>query len=142
MIGEKVRTVYGMKRFPTETDPDRMLYGGGFFGDADRRVMARLREMAPADLGTAPLTFEDERLPEMLFRYRGRNWPQTLSEPERSAWDSYRRRRLSDPAGGASLGLAEYRQRLAQLRGECADDRDKRALLDELEAWGDRLETW
>lgn len=142
LVEEKVRTVHSMKRFPTETDPDRMLYAGGFFGDADRRAMARLREMAPAELGTTHLAFEDERLPEMLFRYRGRNWPQSLSEPERSAWESYRRRRLSDPAGGASLGLAEYRQRLAQLRGECADDRDKRALLDELEAWGDRLETW
>ena len=47
--------------------------------------------------------FKDTRLDELLFRYRARNWPQTLTLPEQQRWDEYRRRRLS-----LDVGLSEY----------------------------------
>ena len=60
-----------------EDDPDFMIYSG-FFGDDDRSHMETLRGIAPADLGRVDLPFRDRRLPEMQFRYRARNFPETL----------------------------------------------------------------
>ena len=38
--------------------------------------------------------FLDERLPELLLHYKGRNFPESLSETETKAYEIYRRARL------------------------------------------------
>ena len=63
-------------------DPDRMLYSGSFFSPADRHLMNKILRIAPADLGRHLWSFQDERLQLMLFRYRARNYPETLSQEE------------------------------------------------------------
>jgi len=138
-LAEKVQRVHTLADFPPETDPDLMLYTGGFFPDADRREMERLRGLGPGELAVEPFVFEDRRLPEMLFRYRARNWPQTLSDREREHWDTYRHRRLTEPDAGGSIVVDAYRQRLTELRTELADDPKSLTLLDELERWGERV---
>ena len=45
--------------------------------------------------------FEDERLGTLLFRYRARNFPDTLHEHEAQAWEDHRAARLFDGHGGA-----------------------------------------
>jgi len=52
-------------------------------------------------LATARPSFEDERLAELLLRYRARNFPETLSEAEAQNWEEHRAARLFDGAGGA-----------------------------------------
>ena len=42
-----------------------------------------------------------ERLDDLLFRYRARNFPDTLQEQESAAWEAHRAARLFDGAGGA-----------------------------------------
>jgi exodeoxyribonuclease-1 len=138
-LAEKVRQVHLMTDFPPETDPDLMIYSGGFFPDADRREMARLQGLGPDALAAERFAFEDSRLPEMLFRYRARNWPQTLNEREREDWDAYRLERLTDPHGGGSIAIDEYHQRLMELRAEEAGDRTRTDLLDQLEQWAERV---
>ena len=116
-----------------------MLYGGGFFSHADRREMDRVQTATPAELAKGGFRFQDARLPEMLLRYRARNWPETLTGAERSAWDSYRRRRLTEPDGGGSLTLDAYREALTRLGAEHAEDPARGAVLSELATWGDGL---
>ena len=82
-----------------ESDPDTQLYAG-FFGHGDKSTMDLVRA-TPADLlGEREFAFTDSRLPEMLFRYRARNWPHTLSEAEQKRWrlhcSDYFSRRLPD----------------------------------------------
>jgi len=77
--------------YPAVTDPDLMLYGGGFFSNADKQSMAVIRQTSPQHLPELSLPFEDARLPEMLFRYRARNHPHTLTPDEELRWDVYRR---------------------------------------------------
>ena len=48
------------------------------------------RHMAPR-AGTQPFQFDDPRLTQMLFRYRARNYPDSLSAAERTEWDEYPR---------------------------------------------------
>jgi exodeoxyribonuclease-1 len=81
-------------------DVDEDLYGG-FVGNNDRRILDKLRGDDPARLAVARPGFEDKRLGELLFRYRARNFPDTLSEEEAQAWEEHRAARLFDGAGGA-----------------------------------------
>jgi exodeoxyribonuclease-1 len=116
-----------------------MIYSGGFFPDADRREMMRVRALGPEQLASEAFAFQDARLDEMLFRYRARNWPQTLTPDERGQWDAYRLQRLTDPGAGASITIDAFRDRLKALRGELPGEADRLALLDELEDWGERV---
>ncbi|MGB6189773.1 MAG: exodeoxyribonuclease I [Aeromonas molluscorum] len=68
-----------------DNDPDTQLYAG-FFGQGDKASMDMVRATSPELLGEREFAFSDKRLPELLFRYRARNWPQTLSEPELKRW--------------------------------------------------------
>lgn len=114
----KVREIFASEPpGPPETDPDLMLYAGPFLGDSDRSTLDRLRRLDPSELCGLRPAFVDHRLPEMLFRYRARNYPETLDAGESARWEAFRRRRLTDPNGGASIVRAEYEARLRELEG-------------------------
>ena len=116
-----------------------MLYSGGFFSDSDRRVMDRLRSSSPEDLASASFPFEDARLPEMLFRYRARNFPGTLSPEESALWEEYRFGYLTDPEMGASICMEEYQQEIeTRLANDELGD-EQRVLLEQLLEYGDSL---
>ena len=83
-----------------DTDVDEDLYGG-FISNNDKRKLESLRADKPERLATAKPSFEDERLSELFFRYRARNFPQTLSEVEAAQWEQHRATRLFDGAAGA-----------------------------------------
>jgi exodeoxyribonuclease-1 len=135
----KMRAIYSDRDLPPITDPDRMLYAGGFFSAADRGTMEQVLRSSPEELAAASFVFEDERLPEMLFRYRARNFPQSLSPGEREQWADYRFHRLTDPDGGASICLEDYQALISQCLA--ADDlagKDREMLLALLD-YGDQL---
>ncbi|KFI08741.1 exodeoxyribonuclease I [Massilia sp. BSC265] len=81
-------------------DVDEDLYGG-FVGNGDRRKLESLRQEKPSVLAGMRPSFEDERLGELFFRYRARNFPQTLSEDERELWEAHRAARLFEGVAGA-----------------------------------------
>ncbi len=81
-------------------DVDEDLYGG-FVGNGDRRKLESLRHEKPQALAGMRPSFEDERLGELFFRYRARNFPDTLSEDERELWEAHRAARLFEGAAGA-----------------------------------------
>ncbi|KAF3997685.1 exodeoxyribonuclease I [Glaciimonas immobilis] len=83
---------------PTDVDED--LYGG-FIGNGDRRKLDDCRTMSPQKLSTSVPNFDDKRLEELLFRYRARNFPETLSEEESQRWEEHRAAKLFDGEGGA-----------------------------------------
>jgi exodeoxyribonuclease-1 len=87
---------------PPESTPDvdEDLYGG-FVGNGDRRRLNQLRALSPAELALARTGFDDARLEELLFRYRARNFPDSLAAPERARWEAHRAARLFDGEGGA-----------------------------------------
>ncbi|MBE0546993.1 MAG: exodeoxyribonuclease I [Rubrivivax sp.] len=106
-------------------DIDEDLYGG-FVHNEDRRTLQRLRELNPVQLASKRPAFHDGRLEELLFRYRARNFPETLDEAERSRWHQHRVERLHGGAGGA-LTLATYFERIDML-AESADERGQALL--------------
>jgi exodeoxyribonuclease-1 len=87
---------------PKEATPDvdEDLYGG-FIGNADRRRLTQLRSLSPMELAKARTGFDDPRLEELLFRYRARNFAETLNEEELERWEAHRVAKLLEGEGGA-----------------------------------------
>jgi exodeoxyribonuclease-1 len=86
------------ERQGAEADPDFMIYSGGFFSDSDKSLMQTVRGTRAEDLGRLDLPFRDPRLQEMLFRYRARNFPDSLNESEKRRWDQFRSDRVLSEA--------------------------------------------
>jgi exodeoxyribonuclease-1 len=87
---------------PEEATPDvdEDLYGG-FVGNADRRRLNQLRGLSPAELTHQRTGFDDERLAELLFRYRARNFADSLTPDELQRWEEHRAARLLEGERGA-----------------------------------------
>ncbi len=139
-LAEKIRRIYAAESARAPADPDAALYDG-FIGDTDKRKLAQVRSVPPNHLGRHDFGFQDPRLTELLFRYRARNWPDTLTSAERSAWNAYRRLRLAVDSGRSEFTFDSYDAQIAALRAASAEDGTKLALLDRLEAWGAAIKT-
>ena len=106
-------------------DVDEDLYGG-FVSNADRRRLNDLRQLKAQELASARPAFDDARLPELLWRYRARNFPQSLSADELARWEAHRSARLFDGEGGA-LTIEQLFEELDSL-AESADERGEAIL--------------
>jgi exodeoxyribonuclease-1 len=67
-----------------------------------------VRRADPQRLSHENWPFDDPRLPELLFRYRARNFPETLSASDRSRWETFCRNRLNSPEFGAPNTLESF----------------------------------
>jgi exodeoxyribonuclease-1 len=81
-------------------DVDEDLYGG-FIGNADRRRLNQLRDLSIEKLAASRNAFDDPRLAELVFRYRARNFPASLTADEHARWEEHRVARLFNGEGGA-----------------------------------------
>ena len=85
--------VFSGRDFAPATDVDVQLYDA-FFPAADKQAMQTVHQLSPWDLADWPAPFNDKRGEEMLFRFRARNYPDTLNEAERERWEQHRIARL------------------------------------------------
>lgn len=106
-------------------DVDEDLYGG-FVGNGDRRRLTQLRALSPAELAKARTGFDDPRLEELLFRYRARNFSDTLAEEEQERWEAHRVARLLEGEGGARNVDALFAE--IDMLAETADERGEEIL--------------
>ncbi|QGA51763.1 MULTISPECIES: exodeoxyribonuclease I [Pseudomonas] len=104
---DKLQAIYGREDFTASEDPEQQLYAG-FLGDRDRRLCEQVRMADPVQLTQERWPFDDERLPELLFRYRARNFPDTLSPEEQERWRLFCQQRLSTPEWGAPNTLESF----------------------------------
>jgi exodeoxyribonuclease-1 len=111
---DKVRAIYASEEFVPCLDPEQQLYDG-FVGDRDRRLCEQVRTADPAQLAQQQWPFDDERLPELLFRYRARNFPDTLNDEEKARWRLFCQKRLSAPEWGAPNTLQAFNEAAVEL---------------------------
>lgn len=111
---DKLAAVYAEEDFAASDDPEQQLYDG-FIGDRDRRLCEQVRLAEPGQLARQQWPFDDQRLPELLFRYRARNFPETLNNEEQECWRNFCQQRLSDPQYGAPNTLAAFKQARLEL---------------------------
>ncbi len=124
--------------FPTESDPDRMIYSG-FFEQQDKQLMRRIHTMTPEQLGSETFSFQDPRLEQMLFRYRARNWPETLNEAEQLRWQRFCQHRILDEAGGGTIHYAQFEREISTLTQLHANNPEKLQVLQALAVYGESL---
>ncbi len=140
-IQQKISKIFEPQEYEPVTDPDLMIYAGGFFSEKDKSLMNSLHESAPEALGTQTWRFDDARLPEMLFRYRARNYPETLTAEEQAQWLEHCRARLIEGEAG-HLNFNGFFAEIEQLRSEMVLDEHQRKVLDNVTAFGRELESF
>lgn len=114
--------------FPPASDVEGKLYDS-FTPKSDQ---AKIRLVAAADsTGLADLhpNFTDERLDELLFRYKARQYPASLSESEEERWRKFRRAKLERE-------LPAYLSELSKLASSLAADQ---FILEELQLWAESI---
>ena len=123
--------VYRSAERPVDANPDTALYGS-FVPKEDRGLIQEVRDASPAELRDRRFAFSDSRLPELLFRYRARNWPEILSDAERSQWHEYCRTQWET---SEHLNLETFRSALeSEMQAENLSEKQTNALAD-LERW-------
>lgn len=136
---DKLAAIYREEAFVGSNDPEQQLYDG-FIGDRDRRLCEQVRSAPPEALANdKKWPFDDARLPELLFRYRARNFPASLSAAESQRWAEFCRQRLSDPEFGAPNTLTQFHAALEQLRTDC--NPGQLQLLQQWQAYAQALQT-
>ena len=118
-------------------DVDEDLYGG-FVGNADRRRLNDLLRLSPSELALVRTGFDDARLTELVWRYRARNFPDTLSDAEQARWAEHRAARLMEGEGGA-LTLQGFFDRIDGLAEGVEDDERAQGVLEALYEWGEHI---
>ncbi|BFI50002.1 exodeoxyribonuclease I [Yersinia pseudotuberculosis] len=122
-VREKVVALFAQAEpFAVADDVDTQLYNG-FFSDADRATMKIIQQTEPQNLPALDLTFQDPRLEALLFRFRARNYPNTLNDSEQQRWLQHRREALSPER------VQDYVLQLEQFYNQYEDDKEKLALL-------------
>ena len=135
----KMAEVFGGRQFAEITDVDARLYDG-FFSNADKQAMDEIQRMQGWDLADYPNPFQDERGEEMLFRYRARNFADTLSEDERERWEQYRTEKLMKGVSGSPLlTFEQFAPILEQAAHRVADDPQKLQWIYELQMYAESI---
>jgi exodeoxyribonuclease-1 len=140
-ITAKLAEVFAPQTFAPQSDPDLMIYGGGFFNDNDKRKMEQIHAADPASLAEQSFVFGDDRLKEMLFRFRARNYPETLSAEEQAQWLEHCRHRVIEGENGHRNFEAFFAE-IARIRAEESLDERKAFILSELEDFANDLKAW
>ena len=70
------------------------------------------------------LDFDDKKFATLLFRYRARNWPHTLSQDEPATWRQYCQNKLMHGEDSPSISAQDFMITLENLAHE-NDDNEK-----------------
>ncbi|MCK5734995.1 MAG: hypothetical protein KAH21_00900, partial [Spirochaetaceae bacterium] len=136
----KLREVFSEKRdWDNIDDPDLQIYER-FFPDDDKKILEVIRNTKKEELNQLHINAKDSRLPEMLRRYIGRNYPEELSDEGRRRWKSFCASRILFPPIPEVSDLGEYRKRLATWRDSEELAAEKKPIIKALEEYGDYLE--
>jgi exodeoxyribonuclease-1 len=114
-------------------DAEFLLYDG-FFSEADNRVRQSVRQATVKALTDDTFVFEDARLKELLFRYRARHFPASLTEQELAQWNEFRCDRLEKKVSPDWITAQEYVINIAELSASHANERDQQ-ILKALKQW-------
>jgi len=114
-----------------EMDPEANLYGG-FVPRQDQNLVRQVPTMDGEALAELDEAFSDARLNTLLFRYRARHYPESLTTQETARWTADRKQRLIIGVPGGGLTFDEFGSEVNRL---ASDHPEEQALIDALRAW-------
>ena len=127
-FAEAVRTAFEMREpYESSVDVENQLYDG-FMPDSDKPKCMAVRSASKQELADFHPNFTDERLNELLLRYKARWFSDSLAEDEQKIWEKYR-------AGKLAEKLPIYLETLSKMAAYTADT----YLLEELQLWAESI---
>ena len=130
-FSENVRTAYeNRQQFPKYKDAEAQLYDG-FLPEPDKIRCDHVRSMSEKDLVDFNPNFIDERLNDLLLRYKASNFRASLSKEEEKDWESWRKKRLLDQ-------FANFYKSLDRLYNQVLSNQQK-YILEETRLYGESI---
>jgi len=109
-------------------DAEAKLYDG-FLSDADRSLATKVLN------GELDVSFKDERMQDMLWRYKARNFADKLTNEERQKWYDYRVERLTK----SPTNFDRFAKRIQELSAQEDIAADKKHLLEQLQLYAESI---
>jgi len=130
-FAENIRELFENRaEFKKSPHVEAQLYDG-FIGDRDRLRVETVRNASERELADFLPEFSDERLEQLLLRYKARNYPKALSEDEAAAWEAWR-------AEHVNAQLPQFMKSLQRLAAT-EQDENKQFILRELQLWAESI---
>jgi len=118
-------------------DVDAALYDG-FADQHDKGLIQQVAGASPEMLSGFDASFNDAKYQQLLFRYRARNWPQSLSADEQQRWVDFCRERIyAEHAPWTTL--AGYLAEIEQLAEQHQHDSKKMRILQQLYLYAEQM---
>jgi len=131
-LWRKIPLIYEDSNFKDSKDPDLMIYSGGFFTGNEKNAINTIRRSTSNELKKLELKeFPNERVNEMFFRYKARNFPEILTEKEIKKWDGFCKDKLQN---NEDINFKSYFEELESLKSEENIDLD---IIESLIAYGE-----
>jgi exodeoxyribonuclease-1 len=118
-------------KFDNKANVDAMLYDG-FFSFEDKKIFEKIHNATPENLGKLSLSVSDKRFKELFFRYRARNFPDSLTHDEAELWTKYRQSALLP-------GASDYFSRLDLFAEEQKGDEKNMKIIRSLYKYAEKL---
>lgn len=138
-IIDKLTEVYESSQSTEDVDAEHALYTGGFFSTHDKKLMQQIVESDAQGLTNVNFAFEDDRLHTLLFRYKARNFPESLTDAEIQKWQRYREFKFFDDESKASIKMPEYMRELEELYQKHVNQPDKLTIIKALHDYAVKL---
>lgn len=128
---DKVAAAFAAREaYPKAKDVEGQLYDS-FMQYKDKPRVAAVRNADEKALADFHPDFIDERLSELLLRYKARNFPHSLNKDEQDAWEIYKTEKFKQNIG-------KFSQNLMSLSQERTDEQAQ-FLLKELQFWAENI---
>lgn len=114
-----------------ESQVDAELYNG-FIPDADKQLFPVVHKSSPEELSALKEKFKDSRLQALLPLYKARNFPKSLLDEERRAWERFRIAKVR-------RDIPRFMQRLQQLSQDERTTAAQQYLLEELHLYAESI---
>lgn len=130
-FAENIRSIFETRAgFKKADDAEAQLYDG-FLQGQDRARIEMIRSADERELADLQPDFNDERLSDLLLRYKARNYPRSLNESEAQRWESWRTAKI----------LKELPMFMKSLHNLAVTEQDdgKQFILQELQLWAESI---
>jgi exodeoxyribonuclease-1 len=133
----KLAAVFSSQQYEPCDNAEQALYEG-FASEADKALFPVVRSASPSELASDTIHFQDRRYRDLLFLYRAKNFPDTLTDEEQNCWQECRFQQLTNGRGGY-LSLNDFYAQIEALHDrEHLSERD-RTILYALQEWGEQI---
>ncbi len=114
-LQSKIAKVFELMQF--EPRPAEQNLYGAFLPQVDKPIAERVRLAGEAALSSDTFPFTDERYKTLLFHYKARHYPKTLSSEEHQSWRAFCQSRWHGDQPGF-LSIKGFEQAMAELLAE------------------------